>query len=76
MMDPELDDPDVWTYGTVLKNPGCDFIVMYLGPRPGRPSDFIATPLVDGIVSNRRGEIVTCGGRPDDPRGDRWVVLP
>jgi hypothetical protein len=82
MMDPELDDPDVWTYGTVLKNPGCNFVVMYVGSdRPYPYNDFKALVLHDGVsgregMGSRQNEFTVCGGRPDDERGIRWVVLP
>jgi hypothetical protein len=69
------DDADVWTYGTVLKNPGCDFTVMYLGNDRAYPyNDFKALVLHD-VIDGAPEQVVLCGGRPDDPRDIRWVVL-
>jgi hypothetical protein len=75
------DDADVWTYGTVLRNPGCDFVVMYLSPHETVGISFHAVVLHDGLLMGtgtgwHRGGDIVCGGRPDDPRANRWVVLP
>jgi hypothetical protein len=75
------DDVDVWTYGTVLKNPGLDYVVMYLGPYYKSPDDSFTALLVADRTDPRvrhvhKPQVIVCGGRPTDERDIRWVVLP
>jgi hypothetical protein len=72
---------DDWTFGTVLRNPGCRFVVMFIGRKKERPSDFHALVLDNdtGARSARDShlyeapEITVCGGRPSDR--DPWIVI-
>ena len=70
-----MDKPD-WKFGTVLRNSGCDFVVMFLS----RLSDgnllryFDAVVLRDGITAfSRTGQVLVCAGLPSDEDG--WIVL-
>ena len=73
------DEADTWTYGTVLRNPGCDFVVMYVSPHPDTSGldYFYATVLHDGVKREPLfgKDVITCGGKPSDPISNRWVIL-
>lgn len=66
-----------WTFGTFLKNPGCAFYVMFLA-RLVNPviDEFSALVIYDDIdwraLGKRTGQVVVCGGRPEDR--DAWIV--
>lgn len=75
-----------WKYGDVLRNPMVhDFVVMFLyrqtSARTGTPTDaFTALVLRDDVGlrrGSRTGEILGCGGLPDDEgtRGPAWQKI-
>ena len=69
-----------WPYGTILRNPGCDFYVMFIAPNGKIFDGFDALVIRErddfrsktGPWGDRSGIVVGCGGLPSDK--DPWIV--
>ena len=69
-------ESDVWTFGTILRNPGCDFEVMFLCEERMKGFDcFAAIVIHDGMGTERTGNVITCGGRHDSDPASRWKIV-